>query len=353
MSGFVTNPMEHAESSLLAIYGVASYAWNPDEYDSDKAWKDAMKAILPGAAKELETFATHNSDLGANGHGYRREESVALKPVAERFLKHYQETGKRNGNDFLLLLDTFQKMQEAADILMANTENPALINEMRPWLIQHKLIGELGERVLWMMMMNETGDAANVLRYYKHAKALQQQIYTVDQTYNQNPYQPGVKTAGLVIKPLIDQLFAKAVALYNEKHNAQLDGTADYMPHKMVSDVNQLKHIPMRQRGNNILVSPANEVIKWQAKGSMTIELDKVYPVNSISFDFGKLEIAAWGKLEISNDGTNWFAKDFAQTKNRIDVNLGKAPVKFVRFTNVSDQEQEVYLRQFSINVVK
>ena len=29
MSGFVTNPMEHAEASKIAIYSVASYAWNP------------------------------------------------------------------------------------------------------------------------------------------------------------------------------------------------------------------------------------------------------------------------------------------------------------------------------------
>jgi len=32
MSGFVTNPMEHAESSKIAIYSVASYAWNPAKY---------------------------------------------------------------------------------------------------------------------------------------------------------------------------------------------------------------------------------------------------------------------------------------------------------------------------------
>ena len=41
-------------------------------------------------------------------------------------------------------------------------------------------------------------------------------MFNVDQTYNQNPYQPGVKTAGLVIKPLIDKTFAKAVELYKQ-----------------------------------------------------------------------------------------------------------------------------------------
>lgn len=35
------------------------------------------------SAEELEFFAAHNSDLGANGHRYRRDESVALQPVAQ------------------------------------------------------------------------------------------------------------------------------------------------------------------------------------------------------------------------------------------------------------------------------
>ena len=353
MSGFVTNPMEHAESSLLAIYGVASYAWNPDQYDSDKAWKDAMKAVLPSAAKELEIFATHNSDLGANGHGYRREESVALKPIAEKFLNEYLNKGTYQIKDALTLLNTFGLMQEAADILMTNTENPALIAEMKPWLIQHELMGKLGQNVMILTQLYEYGEQEGFLRKYKHIKALQQQMFDVDQTYNQNPYQPGVKTAGLVIKPLIDKTFAKAVELYNQKYNAQLDAKTDYMPHTLASDVNQIKNLPLRQKTNRVLVSPANEVIKWQGKGYMTIELDKVYPLMTIDIDFGKPEIAAWGVLEISTNGKDWQKVDFQQNKNRIHVNGDKTPVKAVRFTNSQDKEQEIYMRNFTITVEK
>ena len=353
MSGFVTNPMEHAESSLLAIYGVASYSWNPDQYNSEKAWKDAIKAVLPSAAKELEIFATHNSDLGANGHGYRRDESVALKPVAERFLNEYLNKGTHQAEDFLNLLETFVLMQEVADILMTNTENPALIAEMKPWLIQHKLMGELGEVVLALTNAYELGKQKSFLRRYKHVKALQQQMFTVDQTYNQNPYQPGVKTAGLVIKPLIDKTFAKTVEMYNQKYGTQLDAKTDYMPHTLTSDVNQLKNIPLRQKTNRVLVSPANEVIKWQGKGYMTIELDKVYPLMTIDIDFGKPEIASWGVLEISTNGKDWQKVDFQQNKNRIRVNGDKTPIKAVRFTNSQDKEQEIYMRNFTITVEK
>ena len=94
MSGFVTNPMEHAEASKIAIYSVASYAWNPTKYDTWKTWKDDIRTILPGAADELECFAMHNSDLGPNGHGYRREESMNIQPVAKRFRSSYVESGK-------------------------------------------------------------------------------------------------------------------------------------------------------------------------------------------------------------------------------------------------------------------
>ena len=37
----------------------------------------------------------------------------------------------------------------------------------------------------------------------------------------------------------------------------------------------------------------------------------------------------------------------------RLSAGLQKAPVKFVRFTNVSDEEQQVYLRQFVLTIEK
>ena len=208
MSGFVTNPMEHAESSKIAIYSVASYAWNPAKYDTWQTWKDAIRTILPSAAEELECFAMHNSDLGPNGHGYRREESMDIQPAAERFLKAFKEGKNYDKADFETLQYTFERMKESADILLMNTENKPLIVEITPWVHQFKLTAEMGEEVLKMV---EGRNESYFLRKYNHVKALQQQMFYIDQTSNQNPYQPGVKTATRVIKPLIDQTFATVV----------------------------------------------------------------------------------------------------------------------------------------------
>lgn len=317
MSGFVTNPMEHAEASKIAIYGVASYSWNPEKYDSEKTWKDAIKNIMPASAEELEFFAAHNSDLGANGHRYRRDESVALQPVAQSFTDSYIKGEKYNENDYAALQETFGRMAESGDILLTDAENTPLVKEMKPWLTQFKLLGETGEEVLAMAKAYENGNQELFMRKYKHVKALQQQMFQIDQTYNQNPYQPGVKTATKVIKPLIDQTFATVTERYNKKYNTLLDATTDYMPHKLISDVEQIRNLPLQLKTNRIQVSPALEVIKWQGKGFITIELDNVYPAQSIDIDFGKPEVATWGVLEFQTDGKEWKKIDYKQEKNR------------------------------------
>ena len=156
MSGFVTNPMEHAEASKIAIYSVAGYAWNPEKYNSEQTWKDAIRTILPSAADELEFFAAHNSDLGPNGHKYRRDESVELQPLSQRFLDSYLKNGSYTEADFNALEATFGKMVESGDILMTNTGNRPLIVEMMPWLRQFKYWAKPGKKFwLWPKLIKK------------------------------------------------------------------------------------------------------------------------------------------------------------------------------------------------------
>ncbi|MBX9187232.1 O-GlcNAcase [Bacteroides sp. K03] len=351
MSGFVTNPMEYAEASKIAIYGVASYAWNPTKYDTWRTWKEAIRTILPNAAEELECFAIHNSDLGINGHKYRREESQDIQPAAERFLESYIKNGEYDKTDFETLLNTFERMIESSDILLVDTENKPLIQEITPWLYQFRLLAETGQEVFKMVESQKTHSC--FLHKYKHVKALQQQMFDIDQTYNQNPYQPGVKTATKVIKPLIDQTFAVTVDRYNQKNGTTLDATSDYMPHKLISNVEQIKNLPLQVKINRVLISPANEVVKWGAGNIVEIELDHIYPAESIQIDFGKKEPCEWGRFDISSDGKEWKTIDLVQKGSRYTAELRRAPVKFVRFTNMSNDEQQVYLRQFVLTLEK
>ena len=350
MSGFVTNPMEHAEASKIAIYGVADYAWNPGQYDAQRAWEAAIREVLPGAAGELQFFAAHNSDLGINGHNYRREESVEVKPVADRFLKSYLTDGTWRTEDYQLLLSLTRRMQSASDILLVDTENRPLIEEITPWLLQFKLLGEIGEETLQLAQLIANGSVSeSFLSSYRHIRALQQQLYLNDQRYNQNGYQPGMRPASLVIKPLIDQTFVAAVERYNRLTGSSLAATVEYSPHKLVSDVPQIQHLPLQARGKQVLVTPSNEVVRWGAGQKVEIELDKVYPLTGIIVNFFKNEPCPWGRFEISVDGKQWRTVEHVHQGVRQRVYFKNEPVRFVRFTNVSDEAHEVFFRQFVI----
>ena len=72
------------------------------------------------------------------------------------------------------------------------------------------------------------------------------------------------------------------------------------MPHKMISNVEQIKNLPLQVKANRVLISPANEVVKWAAGNSVEIELDAIYPGENIQINFGKDAPCTWGRLEIS-----------------------------------------------------
>lgn len=140
---------------------------------------------------------------------------------------------------------------------------------------------------------------------------------------------------------------------YNQKNGTALDATSDYMPHKLISNVEQIKNLPLQVKVNRVLISPANEVVKWGAGNIVEIELDHIYPAESIQIDFGKKEPCEWGRFDISSDGKEWKTIDLVQKGSKYTAELRRVPVKFVRFTNMSNDEQQVYLRQFVLTLEK
>ncbi|MEG0464463.1 MAG: O-GlcNAcase, partial [Bacteroides sp.] len=272
--------------------------------------------------------------------------------LADRFLTHYTQ-GTYHTAEADSLQKEFERIVESADLLLVNKENEPLIQEMTPWLQQFKLMGQMGQEVLNLAAAYQNNDQTTFTNKYKHIKALQQLSFGVDQTYNQNPYQPGVKVGTKVLQPLIDKTFSMATERYNEKYGTQLNATTSYSPHKLVTNIEQLKYQPLQIKTNRIMISPLLETVKWPASGTLTIELERPYTGKNIEMDLGVKEVATWGSLEVSPDGVNWTLAKLKQENNKVTVDLQNSPVKAVRFTNTSNREQEVYLRRFVITADK
>ena len=211
ISAFISNPMEHAEASKIALFSIADYAWNMDAYKSDASWRRAVRYLMPGHAAALQVFASHNSDLGGNEHDFRREESEQIRPALERLLDAYCREGKREVAAASAGTEECERMIASADLLLASDENPALIKEITPWLMQFKLLGEYGREVLCMLAAQCDGKKTELEKAASHAKALQVLMKKIDATYNQNGFQPGVKTGSCHLKPAFDRLYQEVV----------------------------------------------------------------------------------------------------------------------------------------------
>ncbi len=344
MSGFVANPMERAEASKIALYGVASYTWNTERFDSQRSWEEAATILLPDAAEAMFTFCRHNSDLGPNGHGYRRVESTEIRPYAERALQALRSGRTINTDDFIRLKREFEKIIESANLLLTSESNPALLAEIKPWIRQFGLLGHMGSEALALNEALGQQSEETFKRKYKHLKALQKLSYEIDQTENQNPYQPGVKTGSKILMPLIDTLFITAVGQFNREHGTQLSITTRYSPHSFASNMAWLSHRPLQTKNRAVSVTPPLEVVKWSPGGYIEFTFDKTYPAFEPIIDFGQKETPAWGKLEVSADGRTW------QTVT-IEKGMKPMPVKAIRFSNAGDKEEEIRLKRFAIRL--
>lgn len=209
MTAFVSNPMEHAEASKIALHSVADYTWNLEDYDSRQSWEHALRSLMPRHASYLKTFAIHSSDLGKNGHQFRREESQNIQPALTALCQTYQASGKIDKEAFAQVRKECEAICEAADKLVASDENPALLAEITPWLIYFKQLGLYGQAVLHFLEVKQDGRQCTKCAL---ANARTQRIW-LEQTgkcLNQKISQNGVKCGGKYLLPAFDELLETA-----------------------------------------------------------------------------------------------------------------------------------------------
>lgn len=351
MSGFMTNPMERAEASKIAIYSVADYAWNTKSYNSMQAWENAIKNVMPSDADALRVFAHHNADLGPNGHGYRRDESWEFEETAQEYLQNLRDN-KSDLNNRLKVQEEFANILFVSNVLSANTDNPALIKEITPWLKQFRLLGESG---LVALSLEQAFNDKNRVRFdalYGYMKQLKEQMHEVNITLNQNPYQPGVKTGSLVLEPLIDSTLIILADRYAETYGVTLPRLADYTPHLLFTNIEQVEGAPVRFSRNNITINPMLEVVKIPANGFIGLEMVPAQKIVNTRLNTGLEQFPSWITMQLSTDGKNWETYEGEINKQKVWIG-GKTEksYRFIRLINNSAEEQEIYLRQFEVKV--
>lgn len=188
MNGFVSNPMENAEGSKIALFGVADYTWNVKGYDPLQTWEEGLRRLMPGAPEAYRTFAIHSADLEQNGHGYRRDESWE---IADRMQRHLE--GKEKHRD--LIFAEYKSISEAPAKILASGADPYLLEELKPWLVQFEKLGQRGMAVMQLSDLYEGEARPEFWRAFVAGEMSDEER----KAYNTN------KSGTFVMQPFIDR----------------------------------------------------------------------------------------------------------------------------------------------------
>ncbi|OKL40063.1 hypothetical protein A3841_17065 [Pontibacter flavimaris] len=349
MSGFVSNPMDKAEASKVAIFGVALYSWNMKTYDPQQAWEAANKYVMPEAPEAFRTFNAHNSDPGPNGHRYRRDESVEIKPYIETFLETYKNGLHPFTAEVNRIKQEFASIAKAPAEIRSKSQNKRLVEQLEPWLLQFELLGKAGTHTVEMvdnrMNLNPAAAWANYLR----VEAVLDSMATVDATLNQNPYQPGVKTGSLVLMPFVEEIFKitgnhflggeESIASTNS------DAPASY------SQSQRLASQPLLYNNKGIAYSPMLEVAYLDGGEYIGFKPSDALQAKALYFNLSNNNLLNWGVFETSKDGKVWTKAEVTAESGKGSINLADQSIKYVRFRNTSDKRQNFYLKEFRLEV--
>jgi hyaluronoglucosaminidase len=342
MSGFVSNPMEHAEASKIALYGVAGYTWNMQKYQPDDAFYKASEYIMPEAAASLRIFAENNSDLGPNGHGYRRTETVRMAPQLNALKAALP---KPNNSQLEPVIRYFDSIAQAPTVMIAKAQNRNLIKEMMPWLSQFELLGKAGITILQAYKNETSTSIPQQWEAYLNTHHLLGEMKNLNQTQNQNPYQPGVATGSLVLYPFVIDTFNS----YGKRFlTNQAQENKAISQEKLLTNVPQIQNQPVQSNEKSVSISPILEPVQLAPKAYFGLSWLDNRTAKQLNFNFDSNNFADWGIFETSTDGITW--QKHKTSLNAKSKNITLDPnVYFVRFVNSTDSTQQIFLKQFNV----
>ncbi len=348
MSGFVANPMEHAEASKIGLFGVANYAWNTEDFESATTWEAGMHRLYPRHREAMQIFCAHNSYLLPNAHGYFREESSHIADTAKKFIDSI-DAGTPDSKAGQLLHLEFDRMISAARELK-HTQNPVagLCTEIRPWLDQFELVGVAGASI---MTAFATEDDYLFHYFFDTVKALydMQSITRADWSERGVRQIDDVEVAAYAMTPVLNAAFS----YMNARVYADLSGQKRSVP-RFTASVGDTKTDSLKIMDARPETFWSNN--KLQQEGQWYC-LDHGSPIsiNNICLVTGGSrhnDYPATVQFEVSDDATNWQPVGKPQHGNMAIVNLSKEPLRarYVRFRITKARHNWLSICEFAVN---
>jgi hyaluronoglucosaminidase len=149
--GLLSNPMNEAEASRIALLTIADYTWNPHAYEPLPSWRAAVMHVGgPRACSDLESFAQQNMSSFLDGR-----ESPSLWAAINELWKEWP-SGK--WREAALRLDgEFRRLGDIARRLPNRLAGEPLLSDLEPYLGRLKELARLGQAAVAALRNEERG----------------------------------------------------------------------------------------------------------------------------------------------------------------------------------------------------
>ncbi|MBQ8531288.1 MAG: beta-N-acetylglucosaminidase domain-containing protein [Parabacteroides sp.] len=339
MHAFVSNPMEFAEASKVALWSVSQFTWNMAKFEPEQSWSLACESLVPEAPEAFRIFCEHNADIGPNTWMYYRQESFRSADLIRQFEQSLLG-GTYLPKEAKEITALFEQIEKAPGEVQEKSANRELIREIQPWLTQTRNVAMAGKATMKMIEAANKKDKEACRTAYKEVKKALETIADFSRPYRRGE-QDGVRSGSQVLLPFIQNMLVHVenTLLPEEQPKERpevLAGSKAFEELACYTEddvVGLVPHFPL------VTIAPG-EYFGFKME-------DSKQPI-SLVYDLRKSK-AKGRALQGSIDGKVWFTFP-KEAANRIDtIPIHDTRVRYIRCLNQSNADMSIGIGRFAV----
>lgn len=341
VSGFFSNPMNQAEASKVALYSIADYTWNTDEFDYMKSWETSIEKFVPEVKDEFMRFASNTcylkDDGGASGP-FEYDESWYLSEKIDS-LKEAIKNGDSTLDKAKDLLEEFKLIVSDYDSITSKVKNENLLDEIKQHLNAYRALGEAGLAAMEAIVSAEEG---NIESWLSNNALAQEKLdlmetFKVESLEGDGPKDYVVSVGTKRLKPLVkesmDYAKEKIGKVVFPKYNAEINTSLDNIKE---TDVNFESGIYSLNSLGEITLENGDFV---------GISLPKAIKLRGIKLNANNYENI---DIQYSLNGLEWSTAEASLNEDVLEVS-DILDATFVRVINSGDESKTINLDKLEI----
>lgn len=340
--GIVSNPMNQAAMSEIALASFGDFGWHDTVYDARESWEAALLEVAAGderTAGALETFADLNWFDGRLHH----TQSPVLAQHIEDFWTAW-ESGAR-GEAIASLRDVVDRYAAAPQVIRDGVPDQRFLDEAAAWLDAAELWMQAMGRAVDLVEAQTDGDGDAAWAARQDAVAMTEQAKAI-----RPEKEPHSSTYPHVGDGVVDEFIDRTLAAHDRWVGVTRSGAEPTTTLGTYQD-----NVPAR------MVDKDTETFYWSNQAprggdAVGVDLGQPREIGDVEILMGKPsspnDYIHDGTLEYSVDGDTWHSLASGTTAEVRTTAPEGTVARYVRYRSLTNSDYWLVVREFDVEVL-